>query len=196
MNTLKLCDAIDWQLQLAGVKGEDAEIVKKCVARYTHGEGIKEELCYLFYRICNAAKRLFGQPSDWQLAQKALENHAFSYIPFPCRGFAKQRLQAEVHFLAGKVLQFLVWENEKKLGVPEFAKAWIEYRINAVKNVVAQALHEVLQDLNLQDSILEIAKKLLNLWPSDVKLLLITLIRSIHPLPKTSPLLEKPTVSQ
>src|SRR5436853_4583643 len=102
MNTLKTCDAVNWQIQLSGMQGQSAKIVKTCVGRYTCGKGLSEKAQYLFYRAYNAVKLLFGQRTDWQQAEKEIERHIYSYVPSPCRRIVKRTTHDQVHFVAGK----------------------------------------------------------------------------------------------
>lgn len=148
MNALKICDAVDWQMQLSVMKSEDALVVKTCVARYTCKEGINEKVKYLFHRVCNAIKSVFGQ-SDWQKAERVISNHIYSYVPSFCRELVKDKSQAQVHYVAGKTLKFLVWENKYELEVPSYAKTLIEGQLKLVNLAVSQLALNVLQRANL-----------------------------------------------
>lgn len=148
MNALKLCDAVNWQIQLSGMKSEDAQVIKTCIARYTCKEGIGEKIKYLFNRVCNAVKGVFGQ-SDWQRAEKVIANHVYSYIPFFCREFIKNKTQAQVHYLAEKSLQFLVWENKQNLELPQYAKTFTEGQLKLVNRAVSKVALDLFQRANL-----------------------------------------------
>lgn len=140
MNQLRICDAVNWQIQLSGIDTVGAATVKNCVARYTRyssGEGLGQKIQYYFNRMCNAVKSVFGQ-SDWQKAERAITNHVYSYVPEICRDFVKNRTEGIVHNLAGRSLRLLVVQNNNKLAVPNYVKSVVEGQLLVAKFVVAQ----------------------------------------------------------
>ncbi len=151
MNTLKLCDAVDWQISLSGMGARDAETVKTCVARYTRGEGVCDGLKYVFHRVCNAVKYILGEKTDWQKAEDVIESHIFSFVPAPFRFFSEQVLHDQVHFVAGKTLGFLVWENEKKLNVPPGVKKFVESKLEDIKGLVSETAQFLFQRLSQRE---------------------------------------------
>jgi hypothetical protein len=148
MNNLKVCDAVNWQIKLVGMKPKDGQIVKKCVARYTPGEGVSGKLKSLYYRVCDAVKNLLGKKTDWQLAEDAIERHIFSYAPSFCRPFAERNLTNHIHYVAGMALKFLVWENKNDVEIPESAKNLIQDAVKAGKAGAKVAAEVLLKRLN------------------------------------------------
>ncbi len=142
MGALTSCDAVNWQIKLVGIKDQDAKIIQTCVGSYTQGEGVSEKLTYLYRRLCNAVKCLFGKKSEWQLAEEVIEKHMFSYIPSPCRELVKSKTHTQVHFVAGKTLSFLIWENEKKLAIPNFVKTLVESQIKVAQCAIHQFISQ------------------------------------------------------
>jgi hypothetical protein len=109
---------------------------------------MSEKVKYLFNRVCNAIKSVFGQ-SDWQRAERAVAHHIYSYVPSFCRELVKDKTQAQVHYVAGKSLQFLVWENKHDLEVPSYAKALIEGQLKLVNLAVSKLALNIFQGANL-----------------------------------------------
>jgi hypothetical protein len=199
MTTLKLCEAVNWQIQLAGMQGESAKIVKTCVGRYTCGKGVSEKVQYLLYRACNAVKRLLGQQSDWQQAEKQIVKHVYSYIPSPCRGIVKRTTENQVHFVAGKTLQFLVWENERKLQMPEMTKTLLEGQMGVIKGAVSNFVTAKFPSLNQYGATLALslyaAKELYNLIPANIKSSLTNKPRELYDLFKSTTVSQSPSRS-
>lgn len=147
MNQLRICDAVNWQVQLSGIDTVGAATVKNCVARYTrysNGEGLSQKIQYYIHRICNAVKSVFGK-SDWQLAEKAIANHVYSYVPTLCRDFVKNKTQGIVYHIAGRTLRLLVVQNNNKIVVPNYIKSVVEGQILMTKFVVAQVALKTFQ---------------------------------------------------
>jgi hypothetical protein len=138
MSMLTSSEAVNWQMKLVGIKGQDAKIIQTCVERYTRGDRVSERLAYLVHRLCNAVKCLLGQKSDWQLAEETIEKQIFSYVPSPCRDLIKYKTHTQVHALARRALGLLVWQNEKKLTIPDFAKILVESQIKVAKCAIHQ----------------------------------------------------------
>lgn len=134
MNALKLYDAVNWQIQLMGINEQESKLIKTCITRYTPRKAFSDRLTYLFYQACNFVKKALGKPSDWQLAEKAIEKHIYSYVPSPYRQFAKKMTHNQVHFVANKTLQFLVWENERAFSIPKPIKTLVEDQLKELKN--------------------------------------------------------------
>ena len=183
MNTLKLCDAVDWQIKLMGIRPQEANVIKTCIARYTshgRGDGFSDKVKSLIYRLCDAIKGLFGH-SDWQRAEQALAKHVYSYIPTFCRNFVKHKTHAQVHHLAGRALQFLIWENKQKLFVPAPIKSMVEGQLLAAKYAVSQAalklfMQTLLFGLNMRGGLRQETQRSFHATPMN------TFARQQHPL--------------
>jgi len=137
MNSLDVCDAVNWQLKLSGVSVKEAKAIKTCVSRYTHlteRDGIKEKIKSFIHRICNAVRCALGSSklglSDWEKAERVIAKNIYSYVPPAYRSLVENKTRAQVHQFAGKVLNFLIWENEKQLYVPSFIKSHVEAQMN------------------------------------------------------------------
>lgn len=147
IDKLEICDAVNWQIQLSGIDPVGASTVKNCVARYTrysNGENLSQKIQYYFNRMCNAIKSVFGQ-SDWQLAERAIVQHVYAYVPEICRDFVKNRTQGIVHHLAGRSLRLLVVQNNNKLAVPNYVKSIVEGQLLVAKLVLTQVALKTFQ---------------------------------------------------
>lgn len=130
-----VCDAVNWQIGLLNFDKQDAKILKTCVSNYTQIDAedrMSTRIKHFVNQICNSIKSFFGQ-SDWQKAERAVAKHIYSYVPTYCRTFVMKNTQPYVQNLAGRSIKFLVWQNQNKLHIPEYAKILVSSQLQSLQ---------------------------------------------------------------
>lgn len=109
----------------ANLTDEQSTAVKRCINGYAKQDSLMGKIVQSLYLFLEAYRSSHSQ-SDWQRAQKALEDKAFTIIPFSRSWIGEECIQAVSH----KALKELVRLNETKIKLPQGVTPFVAKQCN------------------------------------------------------------------
>lgn len=128
-------------IAFANLNEEETTAVKRCINGYAKQDTLLGVVLQKIYLWVEAYKSSYSQ-SDWQKAQKALEDKTFRVIPTFTRKWIGEKA---IHSTSDKALKGLVKLNETKTKLPNQAAPFIAKQCNV--DVVAHTFINVAQKL-------------------------------------------------
>ncbi len=123
MSSLQVHGTTEICIQAMHLTASQQEVARNCIARYAQPAPIIQKITWLFYRIVQAVKSLFGC-SEWQLTRKMLNAQFLSAVyekhlvdEKPAAPIEKMILEKVVSSIAAVVDDYLsniLWVEEHK----------------------------------------------------------------------------------
>jgi hypothetical protein len=138
-------DLAQLALAFAHLNEEQRAVVERCINNYSEKDGIVGAVLRQIYLLLEAYRKNYGT-SDWEQAQKVLEDKAFTVLP----KFTKSWIgQHRIDSATNRALQGLVRLNESEIELPPGITPFVAKNCNV--DVIVDTAKAIAKELILGD---------------------------------------------
>lgn len=140
-STHNTSDLAQIAIAFANLNDEQKAVVERCINNYAEREGFTGAVLRQLYFLLEAFRK-YGGTSDWEKAQKVLEDKAFTIIPAFTRPLIGEH---RIHRASDRALQAMVRLNDSKIQLPEKCAGFVKDNLNI--DTVVNAAVTILKDI-------------------------------------------------